>query len=95
MLLTLPGGRYLAALSELAKLDYTTAATVAAVVLVNLILLLLVEIPLLSYALAEDWTPLAVERFKEWIGRNRRRIVLLVALAIGGVLVVRGAVALS
>jgi Sap, sulfolipid-1-addressing protein len=94
MLLTLPGGRYLAALNELAKLDYATTATVAAVVLVNLILLLLVEIPLLGYTLAEDWTPLAVGRFKEWVGRNRRRIVLVVALAVGGVLLVRGAVAL-
>jgi Sap, sulfolipid-1-addressing protein len=89
-LLTLPGGRYLAALEELAGLGYGTAATVAVVVVVNLILLLLVELPLLSYVLAEDWTPVAVERFRAWIGRNGRRIALGVALVVGAALIARG-----
>jgi len=89
-LLTLPGGRYLAALEELAKLGYGTAATVALVVVVNLILLLLVELPLVSYVVAEGWTPVAVERFKAWIARNGRRVALVVALVVGAVLIGRG-----
>jgi hypothetical protein len=57
---------------------------------VNLILLLLVELPLVSYVVAEGWTPVAVERFKAWIARNGRRVALVVALVVGAVLIVRG-----
>jgi Sap, sulfolipid-1-addressing protein len=95
MLLTLPGARYLAALNALAKLGYGPAATVVLVVVVNLILLLLVEVPLVSYLLAEDWTPGAVERFNGWLGENRRAITTTVTVVVGAALVIRSLVALA
>ena len=46
---------------------------------VNLIMLMLLEIPLIGYAVApEKWTPAKVEQFKGWLAGNGRR-----ALAIG------------
>jgi Sap, sulfolipid-1-addressing protein len=95
MLLTLPGARYLAALNALAKLGYGPVATAVLVVVVNLILLLLVEVPLLSYLLAEDWTPGAVERFNRWLRENRRRIMITVAVVVGAALVFRSLAALA
>ena len=94
-LFTLPGGRYIVALQGIAELDYSTAATVLAVVAVNLILLALVELPLLSYVVAEDWTPVAVDRAGAWFSRNGRRVVIIAAAFIGVVLFVRGLLALG
>ena len=94
-LFTLPGGRYIIALQGIAELDYSTVATVLAVIGVNLILLALVELPLLSYVIAEDWTPVAVDRAGAWFNRNGRRVVIIAAVFIGVVLVVRGLLALG
>ena len=37
--------------------DFSTLETVGVVVLFNLIMLLLIELPLIGYAIAPDWTP--------------------------------------
>jgi len=68
--------------------------TIAAVVLVNLILLALVELPLISYVVAEDWTPTAVDRTRAWFSRNGRHIIVVAAAFIGTFLFVRGLIAL-
>jgi Sap, sulfolipid-1-addressing protein len=94
-LFTLPGGRYIVALQGIDALNYSTVPTVLAVVGVNLILLALVELPLLSYVVAEDWTPAAVDRTRAWFSRNGRRIVIIAATFIGVVLLVRGLLALA
>ena len=94
-LFTLPGGRYIVALQGIAALDYSTVPTVLAVIAVNLILLALVELPLLSYLVAEDWTPIAVDRAGAWFSRNGRRVVIIAAAFIGVVLFVRGLLALG
>lgn len=91
---TLPGGRYIVALQGIDALNYSTAWTVLAVIGVNLVLLALVELPLLSYLIAEDWTPAAVDRAGAWFSRNGRRILVIAAAFIGVVLFVRGLLAL-
>jgi hypothetical protein len=90
---TLPGGRYIVALQGIDQLQLAAGWTIAAVVVVNVILLALVELPLLSYAVAEDWTPTAVDRTRAWFSRHGRRIVVIAAAFIGGVLFVRGLLA--
>jgi hypothetical protein len=87
---TLPGGRYILALQGIVELDLAIGWTVAAVVLVNVILLALVELPLISYTVAEDWTPRVVNRAQAWFSRNGRRVVIFAAAFIGAVLFVRG-----
>jgi hypothetical protein len=90
VLLTFPGVSYLTALDRMAKLDAGVAATVLLVVGFCLIQQLLIELPLLGYAFAPDWTKDAVTRFRAWLGRNGRQAGVILATVIGGLLVVRG-----
>jgi Sap, sulfolipid-1-addressing protein len=93
-LFSLPGGRYILALKELDELHLASGSTVLAVVVVNLILLALVELPLISYLVAEEWTPTAVERARGWFSRHGRLIVIVAAAFIGTFLFARGLIAL-
>ena len=91
-LLTLPGASYLIGLHKIADSDPSTIGAIGAVLLFNLIMLALLELPLIGYAFAPDWTPRAVDRFKDWFSRNSRRLGFRAALVIGLLLIVRGLV---
>lgn len=93
-LLTLPGASYLAGLSRLGKLHYSVGGTVATIVLFNLIMMALLEIPLISFVVAPDWTPRAIDRAKAWIGRHARRFAIYFSTAVGALLVIKGLVQL-
>jgi hypothetical protein len=93
-LLTLPGASYLVALTRLAKDDLATAETVLAVVGFNVIMLVLLELPLLSYWLEPDATPGRVKRFTASLRRDGRRVAIRIAIVAGALLVVRGVVTL-
>lgn len=94
VVLTFPGVSYLTALDRMAKLDAGVPATVLLVVGFCLIQQLLLELPLLGYAFAPDWTRDAVARFRAWLGRNGRRAGAILAGAIGVLLVLRGVITL-
>jgi hypothetical protein len=89
-LLTLPGASYLIGLHKIADADPSTAGAIASVLLFNAIMLALLELPLIGYVIAPDWTPRAVERFKDWFSRNARRLAFRAALVLGLLLIVRG-----
>ncbi|MGC1165798.1 MAG: GAP family protein [Solirubrobacterales bacterium] len=89
-LLTLPGASYLAALSEISKQDLSATATVLSVLGSNMVMLAILEIPLLGYALAPDWTRQAIRDFRELLSRHGERILFIGALAMGFALVGRG-----
>ena len=91
-LLTLPGASYLIGLHKIADQDPSTAGAVAMVLLFNVIMLALLELPLIGFIFAPEWTPRAVDRFKEWFSRNARRIGFRLALVFGALLIVRGLV---
>jgi hypothetical protein len=91
-LLTLPGGSYIVGLTRIHDLDYSVAATVALVIAFNLIMLILLEAPLISYAVAPDWTPRAIDRAKAWVGRHWLRFAIVGLTAMGLALVARGLV---
>jgi hypothetical protein len=93
-LLTLPGASYLAGLHHLAGEDLSTTATVLAVLAFNVIMLALLEIPTLSYLLAPEKTPAAVDRFKASISRHGRKAGIWGAAVIGSLLVLRGVIEL-
>jgi Sap-like sulfolipid-1-addressing protein len=93
-ILTLPGGAYLAGLNRISKLDSSTAETVLAVVVFNLVMLALLEIPLISFVIAPDWTPRAIDRAKAWIGRHARRFAVTMLTVLGGLLVIKGLIEL-
>jgi hypothetical protein len=91
-LLTLPGGSYLVGLTRIHDLEYSAPGTVALVIAFNLIMLILLEAPLISYAVAPDWTPTAIDRAKAWVGRHWKRFATAFLTAMGLALVARGLV---
>ena len=93
-LLTLPGASYLAGLSRIDKLNYSTAETVVLVIAFNLVMLALLEVPLLCFAIAPGWTVRAIDRARAWIGRHARRSVVIVLAGLGTLLVIKGLIEL-
>jgi Sap-like sulfolipid-1-addressing protein len=91
-LLTLPGASYLIGLHKIADSDPSTVAAIGAVLAFNAIMLVLLELPLIGYVFAPEWTPRAVERFKDWFSQNSRRLAFRAALVISVLLIVRGLV---
>ena len=93
-LLTLPGASYLAGLRQIAGLNYSSAATVLLVIGFNLVMLMLIELPLLGFAVAPDWTKLKVNQAKRFVARRGRQAATYALAGIGVALVIKGIVAL-
>jgi len=93
-LLTLPGASYLAGLDEIHKLNYSTTATVLLIVGFNVVMLWLLEVPLVSFAIAPDWTPHAIDRAKAWVSRHARLFAVRGFAAVGALLIIKGIVGL-
>jgi hypothetical protein len=94
LMLTLPGASYLAALSRIGQEDLSTPALVLTLLGFNTIMLLLLEIPLLGFAIAPERTNAMVNRFSVWLRRRGGHIALIAAVVIGAALVTRGVVSL-
>jgi hypothetical protein len=93
-LLSLPGASYIAGLTRLSKLHYSTARTVLTIVLFNIIMLALLEVPLLCFVVAPDWTPRAIERVKAYGRRHGRRFATRFLAVIGALLLIKGLIQL-
>jgi hypothetical protein len=93
-LLTLPGASYLAGLDKINKLNYSTAETVLVVIGFNLVMLWLLEVPLVSFAIAPDWTARAIDRAKAWVSGHLHIFVVRGLAVIGALLVIKGVVGL-
>ena len=94
ILLTLPGASYLVGMSRISKADASTVVTALAVVVFCMIMLLLIEIPLLGFAVSPEATRRRVKRFTDWISANARTLVARIALVIGCLLLARAAITL-
>ena len=88
--LTLPGASYLIALHKIGDGNPSTVGAVLSVLLVNVIMLSLLEVPLIGYTFAPDWTPRAVERLKDWFASHARALAFRLALIFGVLLIIRG-----
>jgi len=89
-MLTLPGASYLAGLSRIDKQNFSTPETVLVVIVFNLIMLALLEVPLICFVIAPNWTPRAIDRAKAWIGRHTRRFAVTLLTVVGALLVLKG-----
>jgi hypothetical protein len=89
-LLTLPGASYLAGLSRIDRANYSAPRTVLTVIVFNLIMLALLEIPLICFVIAPNWTPRAIDRAKAWVGRHTRRFAVTLLTVVGALLVLKG-----
>ena len=92
--LTLPGASYLAGLRQIADLKYSDPVTVLLVIGFNLIMLILIELPLLGFAFAPDWTKAKVTEAKLFVARHGRRLAIRALAIIGAALIIKGVVAL-
>ena len=95
VILSFPGVSYLTALDKMAKLNPGTVDTVLLVVGFCVIQQLLLELPLLGYVFAPDWTQDTITRFRDWMGRKGRTAAIIGAVVIGVLLLVRGLLTLS
>jgi hypothetical protein len=93
-LLTLPGASYLAGLRQIADLKYSDPATVLLVIGFNLIMLMLIELPLLGFAFAPEWTKREVAQAKQFAASHGRQIATYALTGIGIALVIKGIVGL-
>jgi hypothetical protein len=89
LLLSFPGASYLASLTEIHKQGLSTGGDILAVFAVNLVMLVVLEVPLVAYTVAPDWTPGMVERFKAWMSRNGARALATALAVLGAALVLR------
>ena len=89
-LLTLPGASYLAGLDRLTKLNYSTAVTVLIVIAFNVMMLALLELPMIAFSVAPEWTPAAIDRAKAWAGIHGRVYAERGFAVIGVLLVIKG-----
>ena len=58
----------------------------------NVIMLILLELPLLGYALAPEWTATTVGRFGDWLARRGARVAVIAGITVGLLLILRGIV---
>ena len=94
LLLSFPGASYLAALTELDKQNLGLAGDVVTILAVTAVMLALLEVPLLCFTVAPEWTPRAIERFKEWLGTHGGRVIVTILTLVGLALIVRGVLVL-
>jgi Sap-like sulfolipid-1-addressing protein len=92
--LSFPGASYLVALNRLVHLDPGAGATVLLVVLFCVIQAAFLEAPLIGYAISPERTQRAVDGFRRWLSERGRTAGARVAIAIGVLLLVRGALEL-
>jgi hypothetical protein len=93
-LLTLPGASYLAGLSRIDALNYSTAKTVLMVIAFNVIMLAVLEVALICFLIAPERTPRAIEGAKAWIGRRGPQFAVRALVVLGVLLVTKGVIEL-
>jgi Sap, sulfolipid-1-addressing protein len=93
-LLTLPGATYITALYRISDENISDPLTVLTVLAFNAIMLMLLEIPLLAYTFAPDWTPKAIERFKHKLSERGRIWGIRIAATLGLLMIARGIITL-
>jgi len=94
VVLSFPGVSYLNALRHIVGLAPGSIPTVLLVVFFCVMQQLLLELPLLGYVFAPEWTQDTVIRFRAWLDRRGRLLGVIGAVAIGAFLVIRGLIIL-
>ena len=60
----------------------------------NLVMLWLLELPLASFLVAPDWTPVAISRAKRWVSRHAHMFAVRGFTAVGALLIIKGLIGL-
>jgi hypothetical protein len=88
--LAVPGPFDLVAFGRMARGGYTTIEVGALIVAFTLMKFLLIEVPIVSYAISPARTSAQVSRFSNWMAANTLEVIAAVVGVIGLVLIVRG-----
>jgi hypothetical protein len=89
-LLAVPGPFDLLAFGHMARGGYTTFELGVLIVMFTLIKFLLIEVPIVSYAISPASTSARVSRLSNWMAANKLEVIAAVVVLIGVVLIVRG-----
>ncbi len=90
VVLGVPGPFDVLALGQVVRASYALVPSIVIVVVFNLIKLMLIELPILSYAVDPGGTAARVDRFSSWMKANQMRVIAAVIGVIGLLLIVRG-----
>ncbi len=88
--LGVPGPFDVLALGRVVRAGYALVPSIVIVVVFNLIKLMLIELPILSYAVDPGGTAARVDRFSSWMKANQIKVIAAVIGIIGLVLIGRG-----
>jgi len=94
LLLSFPGASYLASLTQVSKLNLNAPEVVLTVLALNAVMLILLEVPLICFAVAPEWTSAAIERFKAWLAEHGGKALVIALTVIGALLIIRGIAAI-
>jgi hypothetical protein len=78
-----PSPLYLSALDDVGGTKMSTAAAALWVVIVVVLVLLTIELPILLYWFAPDWTIPKLAALNSWLDRNGRSLLMGVLVALG------------
>ena len=87
-----PGPLAIIAMTRIAQLGYSTAATVVVIVAFFVVMFGFVEVPIVAFALSPEWTKARATRFNAWLGRNFVSLGVWALTIVGGAEIVRGLV---
>jgi hypothetical protein len=86
----IPGPGPIIAMKNIAELDYGTTETLAVIVSFYVIMFTFVEVPLIGFIVAPEWTKKNVTQFNAWLGQNLLRLAAWALAVIGVAEVARG-----
>ena len=94
VVLNLPGIWYLCALTGIAQAELSTATALLEIVLFNVIMFMLIEVPLIGYLVNSEGATAMVSNLRDSARRDSRTIAITVTAVIGAWLIVKGLVRL-
>jgi hypothetical protein len=80
----LPAPFAIVAMKNISELDITHAQAFGLIVLFNLLMFIMVEVPLVGFAVAPAWARRIATSFNAWLAANLRRVVVY-ALTVAGI----------
>ncbi|HKG38180.1 MAG TPA: GAP family protein [Conexibacter sp.] len=90
LFVNIPGAAYLVALKDIAAADQSFAADLGQILLFNVIMFLLAEIPLVGLIVAPEKTNALVDRMNTWLHDHSRQLAIGICFTLGVYLIVRG-----
>ena len=90
IILDMPGIWYLIGLKDIGLADYGTVEKVLLVLGFNVIMFAFIEVPLIGYLVAPEWTRRKVDGFNGWLHRHGRHLVGYIGFGLGLYLITRG-----